>query len=357
MDNMDYIKIPDWENAQRVFKSVVLIPGVPDWHNDIYSAEVVKQARDEYLQTAQSWAIQHGNNIEDGVGIEWLAHEITEEPVKMPNGNILPAQSWVATGRVLNEEIWKAMQSGELTGLSIKSSAIVEDIMEKSRLHAKANKVIEAAKRKTQLEKSVELQKSVELIENNKDLLKLLDMLYSQMADGQSTQVEISQPVDSEIKNYDDYLNDELAAMQKGNMSADELYQCLTVMLFELPPRQTELLLKTFIEMAEVMASQPYQSGSASAAIEEGAADITPPPVQVEKSTIPPKAMEYLIEKEKRRQLAKETTPVEKAKSKEPTFEERVEVLAKSIQQEPAFRGQHLALCRVEARTRIKNGG
>ena len=373
--NWKHISDEQWMNAkEQVFICPVLIPNTVDHHNETYSEEAVADALRSYLENDVDdvFALNHGENISTGPNsLEWIDHWLTAKDITTPAGTVLPKGSWLAEAKVHNTELWEAIKQGVFSGLSIKSTGVVEDIemeKKKDKLRPIAGKIVRE-------------------ITKNTGLAGVFDTMF----DAVKNQAHISQ-TDSigSIKNYDDYLNDELAEMGKGQMSAVEAMDCLYRLLLELPMRQTNMLLEMFIQQAEVMAQQPYQSGSATAAIEDGAADFTPQPPMVEKKKVlyelenlkkakadikaellaieiaankeseelwkpgtilTPKGAEYLIAKEK----AKHT--VEKAAEKKSESKTKLKKMFREMVQEEISDGMAAPLARNEVREKMKSMG
>jgi len=100
---------------------IVLEPEVVDAQNDIYSADEIRNTAHEFMQKYRTIGLMHKGGINDKVKIleSYIApcdFEADGQPVK--------AGTWVMAVKVLDEDLWKACKSGELTGFSIGGSAV-----------------------------------------------------------------------------------------------------------------------------------------------------------------------------------------------------------------------------------------
>lgn len=100
---------------------IVLEPEVVDAQNDVYSADEIRTTAHEFMQKYRTIGLMHKGGINDKVKIleSYIApcdFEADGAPVK--------AGTWVMAVKVLDEDLWKACKSGELTGFSIGGSAI-----------------------------------------------------------------------------------------------------------------------------------------------------------------------------------------------------------------------------------------
>lgn len=123
-------RIPIFKTGEERFVlGVVLEPtlemGKPDSQNDVYSAEEVRKSSDRFMEEFGTIGLQHQADISDRVKIlrNWITHEATTI-----NGQPVAAGTWILGVRVLDDELWAAVKSGEITGFSIGGSAKREPI-------------------------------------------------------------------------------------------------------------------------------------------------------------------------------------------------------------------------------------
>jgi Putative phage serine protease XkdF len=118
-------------NKQLVFKAkdapkqilycVVLEPGTEDLQGDVTSADEIEKAAHHYLLESRVVGDSHlkngrGNLIEANAGVV----ESFVAPVDFEvGGERILKGSWVIAIKVNDEELWKAVEDGEITGVSI----------------------------------------------------------------------------------------------------------------------------------------------------------------------------------------------------------------------------------------------
>lgn len=101
---------------QRFVLGVVLEPEVTDSQGDVYSAEEIRRAAHTFMENYQNVGFQHQTLVNGAVRIveSYLAPVDFETP-----GGAAKAGSWLLGLHVLDDELWRRVRSGELTGLSI----------------------------------------------------------------------------------------------------------------------------------------------------------------------------------------------------------------------------------------------
>lgn len=116
------------QEEQRMALFVVLEPDTYDLHNDIYSAEEVEKAC---------------NNFNIHCDKANIFHKVETEKVKIAQSFIAPADFTLDTGQEIKkstwlqwwyfpedpvgDQLWEGVKSGEINGVSIGASAFVED--------------------------------------------------------------------------------------------------------------------------------------------------------------------------------------------------------------------------------------
>lgn len=101
---------------KRWFTCVVLIGDYVDGHNDIISPELVEELADEWITNlaGKQLGIQHKDFSRQ---LLYIGHWFTIDGGVF-DGLIAPPNSWVSRLKVLDDEIWRRIKAGELTGLS-----------------------------------------------------------------------------------------------------------------------------------------------------------------------------------------------------------------------------------------------
>jgi hypothetical protein len=105
--------------AQRLVTGIVLEPTDvvgADTQNDIYSAETIALAADQYMLTSQVIGIQHAERAGERVRVvrSWIA--ANDETI---NGQRVVKGSWLMTVKVFDDDLWNQVLSGVLSGFSV----------------------------------------------------------------------------------------------------------------------------------------------------------------------------------------------------------------------------------------------
>lgn len=111
------------ENEERFVLGIVLVPEEEDLQGDIYSEEEVRKAAHYYMENDGDVGLQHREMVSREVKVleNYLA------PVEFElNGTKIKKGTWLQGLRVMSDRLWKAVKSGELTGLSIGGSSFRE---------------------------------------------------------------------------------------------------------------------------------------------------------------------------------------------------------------------------------------
>ena len=112
------------DSEQRKILGVVLEPDSFDLHNDIYSAEEVRKACENYNTNCLRGNVEHLVNTDKLAVVKSFILEVDatigEQPVK--------AGSWLMEMKVNDDTLWDMVKSGDFTGFSIGGKAAIEDI-------------------------------------------------------------------------------------------------------------------------------------------------------------------------------------------------------------------------------------
>jgi hypothetical protein len=133
------LKVPLWKrNEERVVGAAVLIPNVVDLQGDIYDGDAVRAAAyyfmEHYRQDDKHGidVMHNGKVVPDAIKVVQsfvIDADMTFES-DLPSANKdhisqkkqtidYPKDTWIMYARVLSDELWNAVKSGELTGWSI----------------------------------------------------------------------------------------------------------------------------------------------------------------------------------------------------------------------------------------------
>lgn len=109
------------KTEERFVYGIVLEPETIDAQQDIYSPDEIRNAAHEFMEKFRTIGLMHKGAINDKVKIleSFIApadFEVEGAPVK--------AGTWVMAVKVLDDELWKAVRDGDMTGFSIGGSAI-----------------------------------------------------------------------------------------------------------------------------------------------------------------------------------------------------------------------------------------
>lgn len=105
---------------QRTVLGIVLEPETVDAQGDIYSEEEIEKTAWKFMERYQQFGLQHEELRQDILPLESYLAPCDFEL----NGQVIKKGTWLLRVRVLDENIWKKVKSGELTGFSIGGSAV-----------------------------------------------------------------------------------------------------------------------------------------------------------------------------------------------------------------------------------------
>lgn len=120
------IKQLDQELKEATF--VVLVPDQVDAHGDIYDADVVKDACEDFEKSEQRTNLEHMFMVGEGV-VEIKESFITDDDTFVGD-TFIKKGSWLQTWKFNNEDIWKSVKDGHFNGLSVQCQGITEAINE-----------------------------------------------------------------------------------------------------------------------------------------------------------------------------------------------------------------------------------
>lgn len=123
------VKIQKFKEDEQVILGVVLEPTDtenPDLHNDVYSAEEVKKACENFNLYCNSTNVEHLLQLPDG-SADILKSFII--PITCVVGDQLVKEgSWLQEWKIHDQVLWKMVKDEEFTGFSIGGQGHVEDI-------------------------------------------------------------------------------------------------------------------------------------------------------------------------------------------------------------------------------------
>lgn len=122
-----YVPIEKASEEERTITGIVLRPDVVDAQGDIMDSKVIKTAAHAFLSNYNKTS-KLGYMHKDFKPKFELAESYIAPSELNFNGTLVPKGSWIMVLKVLNEDIWKLVKRGKLTGLSIGGKAKVQDL-------------------------------------------------------------------------------------------------------------------------------------------------------------------------------------------------------------------------------------
>lgn len=114
-------KAEETASEERYVLGVVLEPETEDTQHDIYSADTIRSAAHKFMEDFGNLGLMHKVNVSGKARV--LESYIAPVAFKV-GGQAIKKGTWMLAVRVLDDELWKAIKGGELTGFSIGGSAI-----------------------------------------------------------------------------------------------------------------------------------------------------------------------------------------------------------------------------------------
>ncbi len=108
------------DTAERFILGVVLEPDVVDSQDDIYGIAEIRKAAHQFMEHSQTMGHMHRWRVDDKVRI--VESYLLPADCQMEN-LWLRKGTWMLGVHVLDDDLWEAVQRGELTGFSIGGSA------------------------------------------------------------------------------------------------------------------------------------------------------------------------------------------------------------------------------------------
>lgn len=112
------------DSDQRLILGVVLEPDAFDLHNDIYSADEIRKACDNFNTHCMRGNVEHLVNTDKLVVTKSFILEVDATIGEQ----VVKSGSWLMEMKVNDDVLWDLTKSGDFTGFSIGGKAVVEDI-------------------------------------------------------------------------------------------------------------------------------------------------------------------------------------------------------------------------------------
>lgn len=115
------------DEEQRIVTAVVLKPEQTDAQGDIISPPVIEKAAHKFLLNYRRGNVVGYMHKDFGRNLQVVESYITPSPVTI-NGRLIPEGAWVMSVKVFDEEVWKGVREGRITGFSIGGMAKVSKL-------------------------------------------------------------------------------------------------------------------------------------------------------------------------------------------------------------------------------------
>jgi DNA adenine methylase len=106
---------------ERYVLGVVLEPETVDAQSDIYSSAEVREAAHRFMEEYQNVGLMHRDLVNGKVKI--LESYVAPAPFEIDSTQIKKG-TWLLAVRVIDDELWRQVKTGELGGFSIGGSAV-----------------------------------------------------------------------------------------------------------------------------------------------------------------------------------------------------------------------------------------
>ena len=115
---INFVKV---EQEQRLVTGIVIEPEVEDTYGDIISPYEIEKAMIRFMEKGAEIRVEHKADSRPEVAIieNWIEREgrvIGEQFIK--------AGTWLMTTKILDDEVWEKVKSGELTGYSFRGPGL-----------------------------------------------------------------------------------------------------------------------------------------------------------------------------------------------------------------------------------------
>lgn len=120
MDNSNFTSTVNFikSDDKRLVTGVVFIPDTADSQGDVISKEEIEETAHNYMVKSRLSDLEH-RVILDNSQVVPVESFIAPHDVII-NETFIPDGSWIMTVKVLDDEIWGLVKSGELNGFSIR---------------------------------------------------------------------------------------------------------------------------------------------------------------------------------------------------------------------------------------------
>jgi hypothetical protein len=109
---------------ERYVLGVVLVPNEYDSQGDIYDEDTVRKASEYFMEHAKTLGLMHEKALSENK-VRILENYIAPCDMEI-EGQKVKKGTWLLAARILDDELWRAVKNGTLTGWSIEGSALAQ---------------------------------------------------------------------------------------------------------------------------------------------------------------------------------------------------------------------------------------
>jgi hypothetical protein len=114
---------------ERIVFGIVLEPDVVDLHGDTYDGPTVRKAAHKFMEEFQNIGLQHTEFVNDQVNILESYVAPDNMVIDTPSEKVkIKKDTWLMVNRIVDDELWEKVKTGEFTGFSIGAIANVRDL-------------------------------------------------------------------------------------------------------------------------------------------------------------------------------------------------------------------------------------
>lgn len=132
------IEIAKADDEKQIVYGIVYSPGEPDLQGMFTDSSVIEDAAYNFLKEGITGNVDNQHNLIPGAGF------VCESWITKAGDPVFPSEpegSWAVGIRITDEEIWKNVKNGQLRGLSLYGTAVLEESFPDDKFRAFMKKV------------------------------------------------------------------------------------------------------------------------------------------------------------------------------------------------------------------------
>lgn len=118
-------------DEMREITSIVLVPGVADWHDEIYDEVEVLKAERNFSEFCYKANLQHELQLDSDQAKFVESYILPSDMIY--DGRVVKKGTWLATLKIKSDSLWEAVKEGTFKGFSIGCKTKVERIVAKAK--------------------------------------------------------------------------------------------------------------------------------------------------------------------------------------------------------------------------------